>query len=305
MAMFRKLPTGEWGVLVPLTELAMAPDAPANNGEDDGLGQAHKPIPGSRVSVTKRDGSTQVITLGAQVDRNGYGTIFKIAPRETRPAPQNASIGDLSGIFALFERARRHLRFPAIILLVPDVDTIRISMAGERARVPGSLNIASQERFVDGRRVWYGRVLPNGSFEQRAEFSTGPALVSQLLELAHHPAEVAAAHGRLTGRCCFCSRSLDDVRSTAVGYGPVCAEHYGLPWGERPVTFAAPVSERDPKTLYPARLADGWWVMDQFGPLDGPYATVGDANGAIAAENEFRHISFVRGGLSRGETSPD
>lgn len=43
----------------------------------------------------------------------------------------------------------------------------------------------------------------------------------------------------------------------------------------------------DLKTLYPAQLSDGWWVMDQFGPLDGPYGTVGDANAAIAAENEL------------------
>jgi len=41
----------------------------------------------------------------------------------------------------------------------------------------------------------------------------------------------------------------------------------------------------DPKTLYPARLIDGWWVMDPFGPLAGP----------IAAENELpgRHISYA------------
>ena len=42
-----------------------------------------------------------------------------------------------------------------------------------------------------------------------------------------------------SGRCCFCHQSLDDERSTARGYGPVCAEHFGLPWGSRPSEFAA------------------------------------------------------------------
>jgi len=28
-------------------------------------------------------------------------------------------------------------------------------------------------------------------------------------------------------------RGLDDERSVSVGYGPVCAGHYGLPWGEK------------------------------------------------------------------------
>lgn len=45
-------------------------------------------------------------------------------------------------------------------------------------------------------------------------------------------AEQAARFGKLWGSCVFCSRLLTDERSVAVGYGPVCAEHNGLPWGE-------------------------------------------------------------------------
>lgn len=44
----------------------------------------------------------------------------------------------------------------------------------------------------------------------------------------------------------------------------------------------------DPKTLYPARLADGWWVMDKFGPLAGPYATARDAQITIG----FAHRKY-------------
>lgn len=42
----------------------------------------------------------------------------------------------------------------------------------------------------------------------------------------------------VTGHCCFCSLPLTDERSTAVGYGKVCADHFGLSWGARPVAFA-------------------------------------------------------------------
>lgn len=45
-------------------------------------------------------------------------------------------------------------------------------------------------------------------------------------------AEQAARWGKLYGRCVFCSLPLTDERSIAVGYGPVCAEHHGLPWGD-------------------------------------------------------------------------
>lgn len=44
-------------------------------------------------------------------------------------------------------------------------------------------------------------------------------------------AEDAAKFGHLTGQCVFCARRLTDERSIAVGYGPVCAEREGLPWG--------------------------------------------------------------------------
>lgn len=42
----------------------------------------------------------------------------------------------------------------------------------------------------------------------------------------------AARFGKTTGRCVFCSRMLTDERSIEVGYGPICAEREGLPWGE-------------------------------------------------------------------------
>lgn len=60
----------------------------------------------------------------------------------------------------------------------------------------------------------------------------------------------------------------------------------------------------DPKTLYPARLADGWWVMDKFGRIDGPYATISGANASINAEENAedddarrlgRHPSYGEG----------
>ena len=45
----------------------------------------------------------------------------------------------------------------------------------------------------------------------------------------------------------------------------------------------------DPKTLYPALLVDGWWVMDKFGALDGPYSNARDANAAISSEEDAEY----------------
>ena len=54
---------------------------------------------------------------------------------------------------------------------------------------------------------------------------------------AADPVKVAADFGKLNYNCCFCSKGLDDQQSLDVGYGPVCAKHYNLPWGKfAPVT---------------------------------------------------------------------
>jgi hypothetical protein len=69
----------------------------------------------------------------------------------------------------------------------------------------------------------YGKVRVAGSWEYG-----GKAALANLRPLT---AEEAAAFGHSTGECVFCSRELEDDRSVTVGYGPVCAKRYGLPWG--------------------------------------------------------------------------
>lgn len=45
-----------------------------------------------------------------------------------------------------------------------------------------------------------------------------------------NPIQTVIDMGRKSGRCCFCSLPLTDERSTAHGYGKICAGHYGLAW---------------------------------------------------------------------------
>ncbi len=170
--------------------------------------------------------------------------VDKLIARAQNGAPQAVQVGNLSGVLALFDRAKRHLKFPAIVLGVPDAGvTIRVSVAGPRAKVPGSLTITSAQR-VDGgdMREWFGRIRLDGTFEPGGALADNAqlraALTARLVAFAADPAKVAADHGRLTGRCCFCNLALKDERSTAVGYGSTCAAHYGLPWGAKPRAFA-------------------------------------------------------------------
>jgi hypothetical protein len=118
---------------------------------------------------------------------------------------------------------RPHIRFDRTSCGHP----IHMKLTGARARIPGSINVTSASRFGDG--TWFGRILPDGRFEQSRDCT--PAVVDFLSKFANDPGGVAGAAGIQSGRCCFCGLELTDVRSTSKGYGPICASHYHLPWG--------------------------------------------------------------------------
>jgi hypothetical protein len=158
-----------------------------------------------------------------------------------------ANVGELAGIMRLFDVARSHLRHPTICLNIPNWtlnNGIRISVAGQSSRYPGSLFVTYDRPGAGRNRPYLGRVTLEGNFIARG-MGAGQqeALTARLREFAADPARVAGEAGRLAGKCCFCRLPLTDERSTAVGYGMICAGHYGLPWGSRPAEFAAPVAE--------------------------------------------------------------
>lgn len=51
-------------------------------------------------------------------------------------------------------------------------------------------------------------------------------------KLAADPVGFLAQVGKDMDGCCFCNSALTDPRSKEVGYGPVCAANWGLPWGK-------------------------------------------------------------------------
>lgn len=57
-----------------------------------------------------------------------------------------------------------------------------------------------------------------------------------------YPKEILSLHGIATGECCYCDRPLTTKESRTVGYGPICAEKHGLPWGE---TGAAEIAHEE------------------------------------------------------------
>jgi hypothetical protein len=132
------------------------------------------------------------------------------------------------GIFDLFETAiSNRLKYPKIRLLATDGATVVLRRNGDKSRYPGAIAVTDDRPY--GANSYFGRIESSGQLVQGRDFKSPVAVL--LESLASNPAKTAAEYGKLTGHCCFCEAPLKDARSTAVGYGPICADHFGLPWG--------------------------------------------------------------------------
>jgi len=151
-------------------------------------------------------------------------------PKAATPA---TTVGDFSAVAALFAKAGEHLKHPKVRLQLPDGKPIVLSVAGAAARMPGTVNVTDGGPY--GASKFYGRVTQAGKWLPGLSSAneTDTAIVALLTAFAADPAKVATAYGKLIGSCCFCGITLTDQRSVTVGYGPICAEKWNLPWGEK------------------------------------------------------------------------
>lgn len=169
---------------------------------------------------------------------------------KTQEVPMvSAQIENVKGIIELISRPGSRLKSPKIRFLVSlfGFDTqaeFTLSIAGERSRYPGTINVTSG-RYPDS--VFYGRIHQNGDYEvsRRIDAKDQANVIAELKKLAQDPEGMAKEYGKKMGRCCFCSLHLDDERSVAEGYGPVCAKNYKLQWGGRPGATLPPVAETE------------------------------------------------------------
>lgn len=67
---------------------------------------------------------------------------------------------------------------------------------------------------------------------ERWDYESAKGVIRKLTPEMRATAEQASEFGHTYHCCVYCSRGLNDSRSETVGYGPICADKYGLPWGE-------------------------------------------------------------------------
>lgn len=140
----------------------------------------------------------------------------------------SVDVGNFDGVYALFKEAKKHLKYPKIVLQTEKNEPVILKMAGNKSKMPDVVNITDDQPF--GENKWFGRVMPTGEWVQNTKIPEEELseVGSILRKLSKNPIKTAKEYAVLTGNCCFCNTPLSDPHSTAVGFGPVCAKHFGL-----------------------------------------------------------------------------
>lgn len=156
---------------------------------------------------------------------------------------------DSTKIFGLFAVAAQNLKKPTIRYTTTDpCDAskevrLTIGIGGSHTRYPGSIWISmlKDPTFKDTRDTWL-HIMIDGKFRWGLTAMKEPKIQQFLKRLLEGDlVETFAVAGKRLKSCCYCGISLTDDRSLAKGYGPICADNWGLPWGDE----VAEITEMD------------------------------------------------------------
>jgi hypothetical protein len=157
---------------------------------------------------------------------------FHNCERRYTPTPQAAPAlpakGEFTATAEFFNRVLDHGKAKrlSITLHADPVTAIEIKY-NERKRL-----LYVTDGGAWGESEYYGAIeLGTGAF-RNGRSRMDPERSDMLVAFNLDPVATAVRSAKITGACSFCSRKLTDERSVAVGYGAICAEKYGLPWGE-------------------------------------------------------------------------
>lgn len=186
----------------------------------------------------------------------------------------------LERITVMLETAKAAgVKYPAFVIQGQS-NTVVLKLVGSGANA-GCVNASSSKRFGEG--VWYGRIDRDGRWVGNGrEENLARRCAKFLAAFVEDPARVGKASAKLTGACCFCSKTLTTIESRTAGYGPICAARYGLPWGEK----AAEMERSEPIAFTPATVRAPAEECASCGDTPCGYGDPGNCAEAELAERE-------------------
>jgi hypothetical protein len=134
----------------------------------------------------------------------------------------------------MFELAAQFIQKPKIVYkVVPPVDGVEnlvFYRTGDKSHAPGSVGVVNGSQYPDNCMLATIYKSRPASF-YRNVFGK-PAIQQLIKKIAENPKEQLKFNGLEHQHCCYCSQRLTDPRSILAGYGPICADKWGLPWGD-------------------------------------------------------------------------
>jgi len=181
------------------------------------------------------------ISLASQFEKNGLstkqiwwvhelmeryvdkaGTTGTMTPKKKQYASQD--IGAVGPLFELFRKAAKRGSSHLILRIMVDGRQLKLTQMDEGK--PININ----EYPIQG-KIWHGALEPSGKLSLTEKCKFPEALTQVLKEIAADPSQATGKIGKKMKCCCFCGISLSTTDSLYYGYGPICAENYGLEWG--------------------------------------------------------------------------
>lgn len=154
-----------------------------------------------------------------------WNFVASLVQQATAPAPKmtTEAVGDFAGVIELFTKAKDKMKWPKVTIKNGD-NEIQLSLSGPKAKKPGTINVTDGNKYPNN--IWYGRVDTDGTWEK--SFKATDEVGQLLKNLSDNPAGFATEHGHTHGHCCFCAKKLTHPNSKAAGFGPICADNWGL-----------------------------------------------------------------------------
>lgn len=148
---------------------------------------------------------------------------------EAKPAAEK--VGDLHKLVEFFTDALANLKYPKIKLELNGYP-LKLHLAGPNSKYKGSIMITDGGPY--GANKWYGVVTPSGEWTPSKQVTPElrNLIARTLKSFSENPKHAAMTYGHMSSSCCFCNKALDTKESVKAGYGPVCADKWGLPWGD-------------------------------------------------------------------------
>lgn len=131
-----------------------------------------------------------------------------------------------SKLFALFDKVKLYRKYPSLTFVTHNIqETIKIGMGND----PNILWVSNGMARSNPANKLYGKFIRTDFIAYRNDSFD---IIPIMRELCDDPIKFGAMRGQQYKHCCFCNTELTSKESLFAGYGPICADNWGLPWGE-------------------------------------------------------------------------